>query len=36
VRADSEGLAMMARDVGLSCWALSQLQIVHPHDQTPE
>lgn len=30
---ETEGLAMMARDKGLSCWALPRLRIVHPFDK---
>ncbi len=29
---ETEGLAMMAREKGLSCWALPKLRIVHPND----
>jgi hypothetical protein len=29
---ETEGLAMMARDRGVGCWALPQLKIVHPND----
>jgi hypothetical protein len=29
---ETEGLAMMARDMGQACWALPKLRIVHPDD----
>jgi hypothetical protein len=29
---ETEGLAMMARDMGHACWALPRLRIVHPDD----
>ncbi|HLK23192.1 MAG TPA: glycosyltransferase [Caulobacteraceae bacterium] len=32
---ETEGLAMMARDRGLGCWALPQLRIVHADDAAP-
>jgi hypothetical protein len=32
---ESEGLAMMARDMGHACWALPGLRIVHPDDPAP-
>lgn len=27
---ETEGLAMMARDLGMACWAMPQLEVVHP------
>jgi hypothetical protein len=32
---ETEGLAMMARNMGHACWALPRLQIVHPNDADP-
>jgi hypothetical protein len=29
---ETEGLAMMARDMGHACWAMPKLHIIHPHD----
>ncbi|HEX4199691.1 MAG TPA: glycosyltransferase [Caulobacteraceae bacterium] len=29
---ETEGLAMMARDMGHACWALPKLHILHPYD----
>lgn len=28
---ETEGLAAMARDMGTACWALPDLEVVHPH-----
>jgi glycosyltransferase involved in cell wall biosynthesis len=31
---ETEGLAAMARDMGTSCWALPDLEVLHPHHAT--
>jgi len=32
---ETEGLAMMARDMGEACWALPKLRVLHPDDTAP-
>lgn len=33
---ETEGLAAMAQDMGTACWALPDLEVMHPHHAVPE